>query len=568
MEAQRNKILWIQGVILFLVSILISGYSIYSGNQAVQIPLIQSLKNPNLFPNDPFVSALQYYPSPIWGLISVLSTFINLETLLLLLFLFTRALAIFASANLAISLNPDSWLAPAGAMAFIALIPSPLLGHGTLLINYFEHTSLSIAFLLIAVSAFYSKKRLTWMVFLTLGFYTNIMYGTFASIYFAAAFLIDTNYRRNWKNWIIPFLLFMVLISPLIFSTLISIETQGFDRELWITVSKIRHPYHLFPLTWEPYRFNLFLALIFLAGLTLYLIREKNSILFKHYLAWTIVAIIFLLTALSAAYLFRNPAMLSTQPARGTDLWFVFSAIAVITALSFLVESDGNDKRMYSLFYFFSVFWTWYFKSPTLIEVIFIVGTILIIWNPAWKTIFRKGDSLRLSNLVVLIVFVLGWITFSIRFYSDRVISLVDQPSSQIQEIASWAQQNTSIEDMFLIDPNWSEFRALSQRSVFVTWKDGTAILWKGNFVNEWASRIELFGFDFFKTDEVGTPDGLRYLSKLYNNLDDRQVIKLSRKYPIHYWVVQGDHPSEFPVVYQTQAYKILRLIPEGDNGS
>jgi len=245
MEAQKKRIVWIQGVVLFLISILISGYSIYAGNQTVQIPYIQSFQNADLFPNDPFVSTLQYYPSPIWRLISELATFINLEILILLLFLFTRALVIFASANFARSLNPGSLLAPVGAMAFIALIPSPLFGHGTLVINYFEHTSLSIAFLLIAVSAFYSNKRFIWTVFLTLGFYTNIMYGTFASIYIAAAFIADENYRSNWKDWIVPFLLFIVITSPFLFSTLSSINAQEYDREFWIMVSKIRQPYHL-----------------------------------------------------------------------------------------------------------------------------------------------------------------------------------------------------------------------------------------------------------------------------------------------------------------------------------
>ncbi|GAH08651.1 unnamed protein product, partial [marine sediment metagenome] len=32
---------------------------------------------------------------------------------------------------------------------------------------------------------------------------------------------------------------------------------------------------------------------------------------------------------------------------------------------------------------------------------------------------------------------------------------------------------------MFLVEPNWSEFRALSLKPVYVTYKDGAAILWQ-----------------------------------------------------------------------------------------
>lgn len=566
MEKQSRRILWIQGTVLFAISIIISGYSIYSGNHSVQVPLILSAKNPNLFPNDPFISTLLYYPSPIWRLIAFLSGFITLETLLLLLFLITRALVLFAASNLALSFYPGSWLAPVGAMAFFALIPSPLFGHGTLVINYFEHTSLSIAFLILAVSAFYKKKYLTWMIFLTLGFYINIMYGSYAFLYLTAVFLFDADYRTNWKRWVPPFLLFLLLASPLILSTLSSFNYQDFNRELWIQVSKIRQPYHLFPLSWEPYRFNLFLALIFFTGISLYQSKQEKRKLYNHYLVWSAVAIIFLTCAFAAAYILRSPVFLSMQIGRGTDLWFVFSVVAMISAFSYLVERNSTNKQLYAILYFVSIFWVWFFEFPILIEMIFIIVAIFIIWLPAWKRIFQSGYPLRLTNLVLIIIVFLGLTQFSIKTYSEKVISLMIQPSSQIQEVSRWAKENTSIEDMFLIDPNWDEFRALSQRPVFVTWKDGTAMLWKRDFINEWVPRIEAFGFDFYKTDQVGTPEGLNQLSRLYNKLDDSQVLKLTEKYPIHYWVAPKNLSSQFPVLYQTSAYKVLRIATGGEN--
>jgi len=88
--------LWLQGSILFLTSLIISGYQIYSGNHAVQIPLIQSINDPTLFPNDPFVSTLVHYIGPIWWLLGVFINLVSLEILLGLFFLASRALIFIA----------------------------------------------------------------------------------------------------------------------------------------------------------------------------------------------------------------------------------------------------------------------------------------------------------------------------------------------------------------------------------------------------------------------------------------------------------------------------------------
>jgi hypothetical protein len=114
---------------------------------------------------------------------------------------------------------------------------------------------------------------------------------------------------------------------------------------------------------------------------------------------------------------------------------------------------------------------------------------------------------------------------------------------------------------MFLVDPHWEEFRALSQRPVFVTWKDGTAMLWERNFVSEWVTRIESFGFSFMNTDQLGTTKGSSQLSRLYEDMDDEDVTILSNNYPISFWVVPIDQPSSLPSVFQTRDFKVLNLI-------
>jgi hypothetical protein len=151
---------------------------------------------------------------------------------------------------------------------------------------------------------------------------------------------------------------------------------------------------------------------------------------------------------------------------------------------------------------------------------------------------------------------------------SEKIGNPIGYPDAQMREIANWAGEATSIEDVFLVDPNWSEFRSISQRPIFVTWKDGSAILWERSYVEEWVERIEALGYNIDEPKAVGMSSALReLLSKRYNSIDDEYVLVLSGKYPIRYWIVPIDHTSSFQVVFQTTDYKVL-LLQSPDEGS
>jgi len=361
MDCRSRLLFWLQGLIIFLSSIIFTGYQVYSDNHAVQIPFVQWINNPSLFPNDSFVSTFVHYIGPIWQVVAIISNYVPLESLLLILFLVTRALILVAAARLAMTLNPNSKLAGVGAMAFFALFPSPLIGHGTLVNNYFEHTSMSVAFLLLAVAAFYSVRPFYWALWLAIGFNLNIMYGTYACVYFTAVFLLDTCYRSNWKDWVLPGVLFVILASPTIVPTMSAFQINAVNKELWLRVSEVRMPFHLYPLTWEHYRFYLFFAFISCYAILLYLRKKEMDRLFKHGMIWLAVSICWLIYAFAAAYVVKSPAMLIMHPARGTDLFFAFAVIAMIAVLAYLINDKTNHKRLYVIFFFISFMWLNFF---------------------------------------------------------------------------------------------------------------------------------------------------------------------------------------------------------------
>jgi hypothetical protein len=235
----------------------------------------------------------------------------------------------------------------------------------------------------------------------------------------------------------------------------------------------------------------------------------------------------------------------------------------MIAVLAYLINDKTNHKRLYVIFFFISFMWLNFFYFSLITIYIWAIIAVGVFWNPTWKLILKHGDTTRLSNIVVFVILVFAVFRISRLAEAGTVGDIVRLPDSQMLEIADWARENTSSKDIFLVDPHWEEFRALSQRPVFVTWKDGTAMLWERSFVSEWVTRVESFGFNFMNTDQLGTTKGSSELSLLYEDMDDEDVTILLTNYPISFWVVPIDHQSSLPSVFQTHNFKVLSLIPK-----
>ena len=354
-----------------------------------------------------------------------------------------------------------------------------------------------------------------------------------------------------------------MLISPTIVITASAFSIGAADNDLWLRASEVRFPYHLYPLTWRAIQFAVLFVFIFLYGLVLYHYRNARKRLFTHNMISLGTSFLWLLLAFMAAYLIRLPALLVTHPARALDLWFAFGVVSTIALFAYLINHDFPHKRLYVLLYFVSFLWLYIFDFTLLTIAILLSIGLLALINPLWKWIFKRGDWTRISSIAVIIILTYSISSLSGRSIVDDVKNPVDIPDQTLVEIAAWAKESTSIEDIFLIDPNWSEFRVLSQRPVFVTWKDGSAMLWERSYVEEWADRIDALGYSIYETKELEkTPGDISVLSRRYNRLRDEDVLRLEKNYGIRYWVVRSNIQSSFPEVFQLADYKVL-LIDE-----
>jgi hypothetical protein len=181
-----------------------------------------------------------------------------------------------------------------------------------------------------------------------------------------------------------------------------------------------------------------------------------------------------------------------------------------------------------------------------------------------WKYIFNQGSANRLVLLIVIWVALIATISFNESFSKAKNIkdSLIRKPDLFVSQVADWARKNTSIDSTFIIPPawgTWEPFRGLSERSVFVAWKDGSAILWDRSFVKPWVDRLKAFGVDPLKPGSGGKNVGGR-LNERYSSLTDNDVKKLGLNYGVKYWIVPLGHKSNFPVAFENKAYKVLEV--------
>jgi hypothetical protein len=561
-------------------SVLLTGYDVYTDNQSIQLPLVRLLKDPSLYANDVFAATLPQYASAVWHFVALLNQAIPLEPLLLVLFLFERFLVIYAAGYLARTFAPQSKLAIFGSMVLFSLEPTSILASGTIVRSYFEQTGFFIPFFLLATAALYQGRALLWAVLLAIGFNLNSMYGVYALTYFAALFVFDSSLRWHWKKWLLAFGVFMLFASPGIVLTFSAIKKGTLDTELWLTATEMRFPHHLYPLSWSRVAFLKF-GLLALSLLTyLHYTKQRLTRLFRHSFIWVGISLLWLLNAFVAAYVVKSPSLLVIHSGRATDLLCCFAGIALVSACAVNIENHPSQGRLLGatvvatsvLLCLTPILMTQSIKLYlTLASIVSVI--VLALWQPSWDRVLAGGSLRRIGSIVTVWFLLVTGNSFISRIKHKGEIyqALIDGPPTEVQQIADWAKEFTATDALFLVHPDdkgqeWRHFRAISERPVFITWADGSAILWQRSFVNQWTERLAALGFDIKqqrqKLQNLSESRELvkSELNRLYESLSDEEVQKLASNYPIHYWVVSHQKSSSFPILYQTSQYKVLAV--------
>ncbi len=550
--------------LLFVSSIFLTGYGVHTGNQAGEIPVLKQLSRPDLYPGDPFVARSPFRLSVLWWILARLVPLLPLEGLLLFLFLLERGLGILAAGRLARSFVPGSPLAVFAARLLFSLPLSPLLGHGTLVRNYPEQTGLALSFFLLAVADFRENRPFRCAVLLAVGFDLNCVAGGFALSYLAVSFLLDPGRRGSWQNWILPLACFLGLAIPAF--ALIFDRPGPYgppDGGLWLSASFLRSPHHLLPLTWGK---KAFLGYALFAGVALFSAvkaRSASPSLSRDCLGWMTVSLGWLACAFASAYLFREPRLLNLPSARGGDLGYALIAIALTSLAAQRLDGRGDRKSLaifLALLGFLALILTTA-PGPRLLALLLFLasGVALLPLRPVRPLALGQNPAHLMVHVTLLLVLVASGVLL-LRFLAGPG-GLWTDGGEGIRVVSEWARARTAPGARFLVDPFWSQFRSLSERSAFVTWEDGTTLFYDRSLAGEWAERLRRLGCQV----PAEAPNESRAafkgcLAEGYSRLGDEQAARIRVDYGVDYWIVPRNHPSRFREVYSDGRWVVLDL--------
>jgi len=544
----RRWQVWVGAAALFFLSWISGGYQFYAGNHALQIPLVESLVDPSLFPGDPFAATLRGYSAPLWWAVARATSFLPFERLFFLLFVVEKVCLLLAAASLARALRPESAVAPwAGALVAALGIP-PLLGNGKITASYFEQTAFSIPFFLWGFASILRGARWRWAVFSAIGTTLNPMYGVYALTYSAlAAGLI--HYRR-WPRWILPLFLFAALASPAFAFAIRSGSVQAPDWSLWLSAVAARFPHHLSPLEWEIERFvafGLLMMVVISAVLRAPAAEERGANDFIA--AAAICALGWLALAFFARYLLHSPILLVLHPARATDFWYAAAAIFLAAHYSSQAELGGRAGRAKNLVSLAISILLLPASALLMLNVFIGAPLLLFLDSLPWETWGRRVWPPRTVIVLALlgVCFTTGWLVASwVSPSGRRLYSYGVSPGER--EVALWAKAHTPRNALFAVPPNMEFFRALSERGVVGTWKDGSAILWDKAFVSEWVERMHALGRPVVPERANLWPAA----NSIYPaGWHDSDLESLCRRFGADYCVLPKTHPTRWPVLFR-----------------
>ena len=168
-----------------LISLVRQGFDFGIGNNALQLPILQLASNPQLYPDDPFVATLSNYVSGLWQGMAWLSSLVeHWSGVFFWLHVGARLLTAAALYLFIDAILDNRRHATIGAALLIVgptLFDISPVGKSDVLIGYFNHTEVSLAFALLAFSLAVRERWIACALCAGLAFDLNAFVGAWAA---------------------------------------------------------------------------------------------------------------------------------------------------------------------------------------------------------------------------------------------------------------------------------------------------------------------------------------------------------------------------------------------------
>lgn len=568
------------------MNVITFGFDYGVGNHSIQLPLVNWLKNPSLYPGDPITEYFERYPSFFWHLIALGSNWLGVRELLFLMFILTKILFFLAITRLL-----SGFISSYASIAIICVATalSPMLNHATpfgnsdMLESIQTHSSLAVALLLWLGPLLIERRWLMVGCVLGVGAYVNALFVLYALLPVLAFSWLDWQSHKA-----------KILQAGAVFATVLF---------PWVLLSRGK-----LPLSYPPDFINTLLmiyprlvtlrshsryvllhgACVLIAVLVLSVICRYLRI--EHNRRFELLIGTFVVPVLIGAIvgeLLPTEHLMRLQFLRADSLLIPF-CILYVQIIGYLLLAHslpsypatgilvGVSALLFPLSDGFGLF------------ALLVIGLVLLADpNKTFEIINRKTAEMAWTQQIGLLVVVaaivatafslgLGWSLGKLAalaslmggylFYlakSNRIgvsgahlanaqcclilavatfgsipetrrlwdpIKPPDSMTSSWFEAQKWAKEHTSYHRRFLVPPWPAGFRAFSERAVWTDFRDGDIIFTYPEYTEAWLERMGCLG--------VGLSDGKTYYENVFNQYRVKpweELLDLARRNRLDY---------------------------------
>lgn len=580
-----------------IVSIFITGYLGQHGATLVfSLMLVHKLNNPALYPNDLFAETGYSYASVYWYLVAGLARVLDLEHVLLALFIVVRLALAGAALWLSRIMFPNSSKAWVAALLAIAAVPTPVVGNGDPIKPFAEQTTASVVALLFSFGAFLQRRWWLSAFCFGLSLSLNLMYALFGATYLLGFALAVKEYRLAWREWLPAALVALLVGAPgICLVAQAALRPVAEPQAVW-QAAELGFTLHFF-IDLYPVALH---GLWILFAITTLWVAQKTGFVSPQARMFittaTIVAFLWYAIAWLVTTILPSIFVLRLHPIRGTDVWVILATLFLAGVVGQRLEtvwisSMGAFMREFALLngaILWHVLGQQSLRRILWFAAAMLTGLAIAAGVAAYRRMRQQG--IQPATLVLAAAAMGLTIAAGVRqaTVARGVLAMTDY--GIVEHFAQWAQQNTPPDAVFLIpldmmaaaptndasrlapqqaQVRWSNFRHLSQRNVFVTWGDSMTWLHAPWYSAEWIRRMRAIGF--FEVAGISEPYQWRRWAKppqqmrqlceqTYRRLTDADVERLCQDYRIDYWIVPADKLSKFSSVYEYNGWKVLKV--------
>lgn len=553
-----------------ILNILGFGFQYGTGNHVYELAMINWLRDPTLYPNDPIRRGFARFPSVFWKAIALVPDQISTEMVLFAVFLATKVIFFYGVVRLARCLDVNrhfvSGVAVLFALSPILNIRTPF-GYSPILDPIQTQTPLAIAMLVYAGAKLTEGEWPRAAIVTAACFYLNAIYVVF--MLFAFAPLALTDFRCDKKRTLWSAVVGAFIIIPWFLRNR-TLAGRKYPPE-YLSALLLFFPRHLVLSSHN--RIDFIYGPVFLgAALAAVIMAHKKGVPtnWRVELMASSFAIPVALGVLVGQF-HLTPFVASLQFMRADAFLFLYAALLLAGAMYKLAVSARLPYARGLL----AVIALAFVLPLTPIRCLLLLGGLAVIYGTDCFQAIEVGmdwlcDRLNLRKRTEWLLDAVLLIATSLILWTTARVSVADPQTwktfvwsrdrGDSFELQTWARLNTPSDSVFLVPPNEGGFRIGSLRSSWGEWKDGTGVYWDPEFAATYVDRMNELGIHEAPTK----PSGPESMPEIYRLQSFEHLVNIARENHLQYIVQYADVAYTNAIyIHSNNSFRVYAVSPE-----